>query len=218
MGSNGIPMHVGFIPDGNRRWAVQQGLMPGDGYAAGVKPGLRLAGMCAALRLREISIYGFTQDNTRRPKEQTEAFRAACTQFARGVLDLKLPLYALGDTRSPLFPKELIPFSAPPLPTGKMRVNLLVNYGWNWDLQSSSRENSIQIRTGNVVESIASAALSRIDLIVRWGGCRRLSGFLPVQSVYADFFVIDDYWPDFQPSHFEQALDWYAKQDATLGG
>ena len=53
---------------------------------------------------------------------------------------------------------------------------------------------------------------------MRWGGGRRLSGFLPVQSVYADFYVVDEYWPDFDPSHLERALAWFAHQDRTLGG
>jgi len=41
---------------------------------------------------------------------------------------------------------------------------------------------------------------------------------LPVQSIYADFYVIDECWPDFEPDHFYQALEWYNKQDITLGG
>lgn len=63
-----------------------------------------------------------------------------------------------------------------------------------------------------------SKDISRIDLIVRWGGRRRLSGFLPIQSVYSDFYVVDDYWPDFKPQHIYDALDWYSEQDVTLGG
>ena len=47
---------------------------------------------------------------------------------------------------------------------------------------------------------------------------RRLSGFLPVQSAYADFYVVDRLWPDFQPEDFHQVLAWYQKQDITLGG
>ena len=70
------------------------------------------------------------------------------------------------------------------------------------------------MRTGG----LRSAAVSRLDLIVRWGGGRRLSGFLPAQSVYADFFVLDEYWPDFKPQHFHDALAWFRKQDQTLGG
>ncbi|WP_375136004.1 undecaprenyl diphosphate synthase family protein [Nitrosospira multiformis] len=47
-----------------------------------------------------------------------------------------------------------------------------------------------------------SSDVSRLDLIVRWGGGRRLSGCLPVQSVYADFYIRDEFWPDFEPRHF----------------
>ena len=87
-----------------------------------------------------------------------------------------------------------------------MKVNLLANYHWEWDLAG--------MKNGN----IRSHEVSRMDLIVRWGGGRRLSGFLPVQSVYADLSVVDDYWPDFKPAHFDLALAWFRQQDQTLGG
>lgn len=45
-----------------------------------------------------------------------------------------------------------------------------------------------------------------------------MSGFLPVQSVYADIFVLDALWPDFRPQHLDAALAWFAQQDRTLGG
>ena len=47
---------------------------------------------------------------------------------------------------------------------------------------------------------------------------RRLSGFLPIQSVYADFYVADRLWPDYEDQDFLDALAWYQKQDVTLGG
>jgi undecaprenyl diphosphate synthase len=98
---------------------------------------------------------------------------------------------------------------------GGIKVNFLVNYGWEWDLNSLKLADPAQ---KNIVNNIKSAEVSRIDLIIRWGGRRRLSGFLPVQSMYADFYVLDDYWPDFKPEHFYQALNWYQVQDVTLGG
>lgn len=64
----------------------------------------------------------------------------------------------------------------------------------------------------------ASQDIPRIDLVIRWGGMRRLSGFLPLQTVYADFYIVDDLWPDFQEKQFLDALQWYQKQDVTLGG
>jgi undecaprenyl diphosphate synthase len=73
-------------------------------------------------------------------------------------------------------------------------------------------------QSDGMLDRIHSSEISRVDLIIRWGGRRRLSGFLPIQSVYADFYIIDAYWPDFKPEHFFEALDWYASQDVTLGG
>ncbi|HEX3046563.1 MAG TPA: undecaprenyl diphosphate synthase family protein, partial [Bacillota bacterium] len=91
----------------------------------------------------------------------------------------------------------------------------LVNYDWEWDLNILKTADPAQ---RNLATQLRSADVSRVDLIIRWGGRRRLSGFLPVQSVYADFYVVDDLWPDFQPEHFYQALAWYNEQDITLGG
>ena len=212
-----IPRHIGFIPDGNRRWAQERGLGKAEGYAAGIAPGLALLDECIMLGIREASVYGFTQDNTLRPKEQSDAFRAACVEFARQAVSLGVSLLALGDSGSPLFPPELIPYSTRQGPPDGMRLNLLVNYGWEWDLRAAL-ETQDQRGRADFRARIASAEVSRIDLIVRWGGRRRLSGFLPVQSVYADVFVEDAYWPDYRPEHLYSALAWYSQQDITLGG
>jgi undecaprenyl diphosphate synthase len=70
----------------------------------------------------------------------------------------------------------------------------------------------------NITNNIKSFDVSRIDLIIRWGGRRRLSGFLPVQSIYSNFYVVDECWPNFKPEHFDNALNWYKDRDVTLGG
>ena len=84
----------------------------------------------------------------------------------------------------------------------RVRVNLLVNYGWKWDMKNGW----------------ASYEIPRIDMVIRWGGMCRLSGFLPLQTVYSDFYIVKDLWPDFQEKHFTDALQWYQEQDITLGG
>ena len=198
-----LPRHIGFIPDGNRRWAKARGLPPEAGYAHGVAPGLALFELCKQSAIAEVSVYCFTHDNTRRPAAQTAKYREAVVAFAAEIQQRGAALLVVGDDRSPLFPQELAEFRTR---RGKgLRVNLLVNYGWSWDLDG--------LRDGG----LRSADVSRIDLIVRWGGGRRLSGFLPVQSVYADIFVVAPFWPDFEPEHFFEALHWFSQQDRTLG-
>jgi undecaprenyl diphosphate synthase len=199
-----VPRHIGFIPDGNRRWALQHGLAKEQGYASGIAPGVALFEACKVLGIEEVSVFGFTQDNTRRPTVQAQQFRAACVVFAQEISRRGAALLVLGDERSTQFPVELAGFRTR---QGKgIKVNFLVNYGWEWDLEG--------LKEGG----LRSADVSRLDLIVRWGGGRRLSGFLPVQSVYADIFVLDALRPDFEPKHLDTALTWLGQQDRTLGG
>ena len=73
-------MHIGIIPDGNRRWAEQHKLSREAGYAYGLKPGLLLLQQAKTYGIQEITYYGFTVDNCRRPKEQVQAFQQACVQ------------------------------------------------------------------------------------------------------------------------------------------
>lgn len=200
-----IPAHIGVIPDGNRRWAEAKGLEKKDGYQYGIDPGFQLYECCAELGVKELTLYGFTVDNTKRPAVQKQAFQQACVDAVMALAQRDAELLVLGNTESPAFPKDLLPFTKrTKFGKGKMKVNFLVNYGWEWDLK--------------YMGGPASQEISRMDLIIRWGGRRRLSGFLPIQSVYADMYVLDELWPDFDPAHLTQALEWYQYQDITLGG
>lgn len=212
-----IPKHIGVIPDGNRRWAVENGFTKEKGYKKGLDPGLELFKLCEKEGIEEITYYGFTVDNTKRPRFQRLAFSKACVDAVKILSKENASLLVVGNTASPMFPKELMPYAIrrQKFGTGHTKVNFLVNYGWQWDLKNYfSDENKKQ----NPLDLVYSKNISRVDLIIRWGGRRRLSGFLPLQSVYSDFYIIKDYWPDFKKEQFYNALEWYDKQDITLGG
>lgn len=213
-----IPDHIGLIPDGNRRWAQREGFNKEKGYMFGLIPGVKVFKLCEKLGVKEITYYGFTTDNTKRPKLQRKAFTDACVKAVNMLSKEDASLLVLGNTRSQMFPKELLPytFKRKKFGNGGIKVNFLVNYGWEWDLANLKENDSTNRKT--IKKNINSYDVSRIDLIIRWGGRRRLSGFLPVQSVYSDFYVVNDYWPDFKEKQFYDALKWYDDQDITLGG
>lgn len=205
-----LPKHIGIIPDGNRRWAADRGMEKAQGYGHGISPGMTLYRMCRELGIQEMSFYGFTVDNTKRPSAQRRAFTSACVAAVEELSREDAGLLVLGNTQSAMFPKELLPYTTRhDFGKGGMKINFLVNYSWEWDLG---------LKDGAVGPKLKTSQVSRIDLIIRWGGRRRLSGFLPVQSVYSDIYVVDDYWPDFRKEHVEAALKWYSHQDITLGG
>lgn len=210
-----IPRHIGLIPDGNRRWAQKRGLQKQDGYEYGLDPGLQVLKLAREYGIDEITYYGFTTDNCKRPKNQIEAFQKSCVDAVNLIANENVSLLVIGNTDSAMFPKELIKYTKRTnIGTGGIRVNFLVNYGWDWDISNLNKSNSRK----SIMEGLHSKDISRIDLILRWGGRKRLSGFLPVQSVYSDIYTIDDMWPDFKPEQFHNAMKWYDMQDVTLGG
>lgn len=82
MAKSDLPRHVGFIPDGNRRWAQMRGLEKEAGYAQGIAPGIQLFEQCRERGIQEITVFCFTQDNTKRPSIQTKAFTEATVALA----------------------------------------------------------------------------------------------------------------------------------------
>lgn len=202
------PKHIGIIPDGNRRWAKAQGMNKQDGYEHGLQPGLKLLRQAKEHGIEEITYYGFTVDNCKRPAEQFKAFKKACVDAVELLTREGADLLVIGNSESKCFPEELLPYTTRmSVNGGGIKVNFLVNYGWQWDL------SHIQV-DGKPY----SSDISRIDLLIRWGGMRRLSGFLPIQSVYSDFYVIEHYWPEYRETDLKDALEWYGEQDVTLGG
>lgn len=206
IGMKRIPKHIGIIPDGNRRWAKGNGLKKEEGYGYGLDPGVRLLRAAQNYGIQELTYYGFTVDNCKRPKEQVAAFSKACIEAVQMIEQENAQLYVIGNTDSHCFPKELLPYANKKREAvcGKetIRVNFLVNYGWEWDMKNGW----------------ASREIPRVDMVIRWGGMCRLSGFLPIQTVYADFYIVKELWPDFRETQFTDALQWYQEQDITLGG
>lgn len=207
---------MAIIPDGNRRWAQKKSMKKEDGYEHGIKPGLEVFKLCESNHIKEVTFYGFTIDNTKRPHEQKESFTKACIDSVMTLTKENCDILVVGNTESDCFPKELLPYTTRrTFGKGGIKANFLINYGWEWDLNALRTSDKHHKR---VAPYINSHDISRIDLVIRWGGRRRLSGLLPVQTVYSDFYIVDSFWPDFKREDFLKALEWYNHQDVTLGG
>lgn len=179
---------------------------------------MRLLQLCRELGIEEASVYGFTKENVRRPSDQVQAFRQACSDFVFQAVGAGAAVKVIGDSHSSVFPEALKPY-AEHRSDGDIKVNLLVNYGWSWDLaMTHTKVVCHPVARSELLQHLGSAAASRVDLVIRWGGRRRLSGFLPIQCAYSDFYVVETLWPDMRLDEFVDALRWYERQDVTLGG
>ena len=91
-----LPNHIGIIPDGNRRWAESKGMSKEKGYGLGINPGLTLFKLCQQAKIKEITYYGFTVDNTKRPTEQRMAYTDACIQAVKILSQENADLLVIG--------------------------------------------------------------------------------------------------------------------------
>jgi undecaprenyl diphosphate synthase len=184
-----LPRHIGVIPDGNRRWAESRGLSRAEGYAAGIEPGLQVLRCAQALGIEEITAYGFTKENVRRPRAQVRAFQEACSELGLRAVREGAALLAVGDTDSALFPDPLRPFATERAP-GRVKFNILVNYSWQWDLGYAFRMARADRTVPKPGAVLGSAAIGRVDLVIRWG--RAASPFrVPALPVCLRRFVHD---------------------------
>lgn len=212
-----IPNHIAIIPDGNRRYAKGIGLEKYEGYKYGLNPGYNLLKLAQKYGINEITYYGFTTDNCKRPKAEVQAFTNACIDAIKLIEQDNVSLIVVGNTESTMFPAELLSYTKERIIFGEgtTKVNFLVNYGWEWDMSSMDVHSN---NRNTIISNLKSKEISRIDLVIRWGGRKRLSGLLPIQSVYADIFTLNEMWPEFDACQFEEAIKWYNTQDITLGG
>jgi undecaprenyl diphosphate synthase len=105
------------------------------GYKEGLAPGLRILQLCKEVGVKELTYYGFTVDNTKRPATQTKAFVQACIDAVEMIAQEDVSLLVIGNTESKVFPEVLLPYTRRTnLGKGGIKVNFLVNYGWEWDL------------------------------------------------------------------------------------
>ena len=150
-----LPRHIGVIPDGNRRWAEKHGLPKEAGYDKGIGPGFELYQICLELGIEELTLYGFTHDNTKRPAKQKKAFQKACVDAVEMLAHRDAALLVVGNFQSPLFPPQLLPYrQRVTFGKGSIRVNFLVNYGWHWDLGQAI---GIPVNQRRVVKKVSIA-------------------------------------------------------------
>lgn len=113
-----LPKHIGIIPDGNRRWAVREGMEKAEGYDHGISPGMELYRMCCEMGIEEMTFYGFTVDNTKRPSAQRQAFTKACVAAVEE-LSREVPAFWCLGTRILLYFRQNFFHTPPVMISGK---------------------------------------------------------------------------------------------------
>lgn len=228
-----LPVHIGFIMDGNGRWAQKRGLPRKLGHREGAQAFRKIARYCKKIGIKYITFYAFSTENWKRPKDEIDELMWLFGEYLGEVEDYakdKTRLIFLGDKSAfgDTLERRMIELEEKSSEFDEMILMLAMNYGGRDDIvhavkQIASLAANREIRPGDIDESLVSSLLYTkgmpdVDLLIRPSGEKRISNFLLWQSAYAEFYYTDVLWPDFTPKELDKAIDEYASRNRRFGG
>ena len=224
-----IPEHIAIIMDGNGRWAKNRSLPRTAGHAAGSKKFKEIARYCNKIGVKHLTVYAFSTENWRRPKEEVDAIMNIFRDYLRDSANFKsenIKLEFIGDRSG--MPQDIVELMAQAEYDSKdatgLKCYMAINYGGRDELVHAVRDI---IKEGIPAEEINEDIISSHiytkhypdpELIIRPSGEYRLSNFLIWQSAYSEFWFSNILWPDFSTNDLEQAIDDYNKRNRRFGG
>lgn len=225
------PKHVAIMMDGNRRWARAKGLEPikGHEYAANhtIEP---LIEKCVDLGIPYLTLWAFSTENWKREETEVKGildiFRIAFGSLALRFVSRGAKLKILGDLSR--FPEDIakktLDMITKSSKNNKITVSFALNYGGRDEIiRAVKKIISEGVSPKDINEDLFSSYLDTTgmpdpDLVIRTGGEKRTSGYLPWQSVYSELYFTPVLFPDFTPDEFEKALGDFSQRDRRFGG
>jgi len=210
------PNHIAFIIDGNRRWAKTLNLPTRNGHEAGLVNVRTVDDACVSIGIQWRSYYLFSRENAKRDPEEVRHLMGAFTRlFAGWTRRPGEVVHIVGDLTSPVLSDELRAASLRLLQSTHRRgdsgrgngsnVVFFLNYSGAYPRQTSDSTGCLD-------------HVPDIDLIVRTGGERRLSGYIPPQMAFSELSFVDCYWPDFGDNQLAAVMEDFASRRRRFGG
>ena len=232
-----LPKHIGFIMDGNGRWAKMRGLERSEGHKEGAKTFRRIGEYCADVGIEYMTFYAFSTENWNRPKSEVLALMKLFREYLRegderiAENDIRqMRLKFIGEREG--LPSDLLKLidkaERESAKYSKVTVNIALNYGGRAEITHAVKDIAARVKSGDLAVdeitedtisgSIYTAGQPDPDIIVRPSGEFRLSNFLTWQSAYSEFWFSDVLWPDFTEENVNEILFDYQKRNRRFGG
>ncbi len=224
-----LPNHIAIIMDGNGRWAKQRGLPRLAGHQAGVENMRSVIEYFIKLKLKYLTLYGFSTENWKRPEEEIDGL----LHLLEEILDqetLKLHnkgvrLRHLGrlDELSPGLQQTINRALELTKNNTGMTLSFAFNYGGRTEILDAIRHIIAEgIPPQSIDEELFdsylyTAGLAEVDLVIRTAGELRLSNFLMWQAAYSEYYFTKVLWPDFGNKEIDKALLSYSQRRRRFG-
>jgi len=231
---NGVPNHVAIIMDGNGRWARRRGLPRIAGHRAGMNAMKAISTAADDIGVKVLTLYAFSTENWKRPTDEVDFLMKLPEEFFRMELETMMRrncrIRIMGDTDGlPAHTRKVVLDAEERTKhnTG-MILNIALNYGSRWEMLGAVRKIATEVQAGRLQaediteETIGSSLLTHDlpdpDLLIRTSGEVRLSNFLLWQCAYTEFWFTNNFWPDFKPEDFYEAIRAFQGRGRRFGG
>jgi len=232
-----IPRHVAIIMDGNGRWAKQRRLPRIMGHKTGTKSVKNIVKTASELNLEVLTLYAFSTENWKRPSFEVQGLMTLLKTYLKAeqqnMVDNKISLRCIGEIE--MLPQDVRKVLAEVIQetarnseeeTGLI-LNLALSYGGRFEIVRAARAMAEKCVSGqfdpedfseNLFAShLYTAGLPDPDLLIRTGGQSRLSNFLLWQLSYAELYMTETMWPDFNEEKFFEALIDFQSRERRFG-
>lgn len=224
-----IPRHVGFILDGNRRWAKQHGLPTYEGHLAGYNALKDVVEATADAGVEFISFYTFSTENWNRAEDEVLSIMNLVRRLFK--TDLKqlqkrgFRLIVLGGReRIPADIVKMIDEAEAVSSEGKRAtLAMCFNYGGQQEIVRATQRaiqsgvDPASLDGESFAQYLDHPELPSCDLVVRTSGEQRLSNFMLWRTAYSEFIFLDKFWPDMKPDDVNKILAEYDRRERRHG-
>jgi len=218
---------LGIIMDGNRRWARAHNLPVFEGHTEGYKRLREVLEWSRSAGIAHVVAYAFSTENWQRSEEEVgylmRLFRSILDNEIQNMLEERVRVRFVGDRSrfSGEVQKLMTDMETKTAEAYEITLHLLMSYGGRSEIVTAVNallaEKVTSTTEAEFEEKLWSYPMPEPDLIIRTGGERRLSGFLPWQSIYSELFFIDTFWPAFTKEEFDAALIEFAARERRRG-
>ena len=222
-----LPRHIAIIMDGNGRWAKKRGLPRTAGHKVGAEVFRDIATYCQELGIEYLTIYAFSTENWKRPKDEVDVLMSLLEQYLQEAIDTMerdhIRLRVLGDVAglSPQLQRMIDETNAISTHYQGFQANICLNYGGRAEILRAARLCAAageEWTEENFSKYLWSAGIPDPELIIRPSGELRLSNFLLWQCAYSEFYFCDTLWPDFKRKDLDLAIIDFQHRDRRFGG
>ena len=228
------PRHIAIIMDGNGRWARRQQLPRIAGHERGVDSVRRTTEECARLKIEQLTLYCLSSENWKRPQTEINFLMHLLEQYMiqeRATImtnDVRVRMLGRRDDIPDQVLAELDKTVAMSAANRGMWLNLAINYGGRAELVDATRTLAGRVEAGSlraadideaaIDECLYTAGAPDPDLLIRTAGEMRISNFLLWQISYAEIWVTEKCWPEFDEATLHEAIRAYAARERRFGG